>query len=223
MTHRTSTSTDRAVRIDLVRSSHASDGSRRGSVRSKHGGTPPVPPPEPRRIPSPLRPATSAGQDVGLLVAAALSSFCLVWVIFYQLTLLSGGFGFLVCWYVGFLALTWIGTAQMIERQVATDRVVAGSWSAPPLLVVASGRLHRGLGGYKAIPTIHWGALFTKDQKHFQRGRPQCARPVGVLHAIIGTLEQVLIAAAIGVPFAIATAVFLNEVGAAASGSCAPS
>jgi phosphate transport system permease protein len=36
---------------------------------------------------------------------------------------------------------------------------------------------------------------------------------VGILHAIVGTLEQVAIAAAIGVPIAIATAVFLNEVG----------
>ena len=35
---------------------------------------------------------------------------------------------------------------------------------------------------------------------------------VGVIHAVIGTFEQVMIAAAIGVPAAIATAVFLNEV-----------
>jgi len=36
---------------------------------------------------------------------------------------------------------------------------------------------------------------------------------VGVLQAVVGTLEQVLIATLMGVPFAVATAVYLNEVG----------
>ena len=58
------------------------------------------------------------------MALSALASFCLMWVIFYQLTLLSGALGFLVCWYIGFLVLTWVSTAQVIERQVATDRVV---------------------------------------------------------------------------------------------------
>jgi hypothetical protein len=47
---------------------------------------------------------------------SALSSFCLTWIVFYQVTSLSGALGFLVCWYVGFLALTWLSTAQVIER-----------------------------------------------------------------------------------------------------------
>ena len=65
---------------------------------------------------------------------------------------------------------------------------------------------------WKAIPTIHWGALFTKDQKNFQVADPNALAHVGILHAIIGTLEQVLIAVALGVPFAVATAIYLNEV-----------
>ena len=111
------------------------ESSRPGRIPAGEGPPPPAPP-RPRRLPSPIRPSSFGTQDVMILVAAAVSSLCLVWIVFYQLTSLTGGFGFLVCWYVGFLGLTWFGTAQMIERQVATDRVVAVVVVSAALLVV---------------------------------------------------------------------------------------
>lgn len=170
------------------------------------------PPPEPRKLPSPLRPSDFGTRDIALLVLAAISSFCLVWVVFNQITVLSGAFGFLVCWYIGFLALTWIGAAQVIERRVATDRVVAIVMVTAALLVVFLVFFIVAWVAYKAIPSMHWGPLFTKDQHKFQVAGSNALNTVGVLHAIIGTFEQVMIAAAMGVPAAIATAVFLNEV-----------
>ncbi len=177
------------------------------------GAEPPVPTaPRPRRLPTPIRPSAFGFQDAAVLVAAAVSSLCLVWVVFYQLTSLSGGFGFLIFWYLGFLALTWFGTAQVIERQVATDRVVAVVVVSAALLMVGIILFIVFWVSYKAIPSIHWSALFTKDQKTFEDADPNALAHVGILHAIIGTLEQVLIAVAIGVPFAVATAIYLNEV-----------
>jgi phosphate transport system permease protein len=200
----------------LVPNTSASTGTRSsGNVPSgpTTGGAPPAPPPTPRRLPTPLRPSDFGAIDIVLLVGSAISSLALVWVVFYQLTLLSGGFGFLVCWYVVFLALTWFGTAQVIERQVATDRVVA-------VVVVSAALLMVGLVVFivlwvvvKALPTIHWGSIFTKDQKQLVLTDPNVLNHVGVLHAIIGTFEQVAIATLLGVPIAIATAIFLNEVG----------
>jgi phosphate transport system permease protein len=64
----------------------------------------------------------------------------------------------------------------------------------------------------KAVPHLSW-TLFTKDQKYFEVLGPHALSTVGVAHAIVGTLEQVGLAAVIGVPVAVATAVFLNEVG----------
>ncbi len=179
-------------------------------VRESH--TPGGPPVEPLKLPSPLRPSDFGQKDIALLVLAAVSSFCMVWVIFNQLTILSGAFGFLVCWYVDFLVLTWIATAQVIERKVATDRVIAVIVVSAALLVVSLVVFIVVWVAYKAVPTIHWSDLFTKDQKHFQPAATNALSTVGILHAIIGTFEQVLIAAAMGVPAAIATAVFLNEV-----------
>ena len=168
--------------------------------------------PRPRRLPNPIRPSAFGLQDVLILVAAAFSSLCLVWIIFYQLTSLSGGLGFLLCWYLGFLALTWFGTAQMIERQVATDRVVAVVVVSAALLLVALVVFIVAWVAYKALPTIHWGSIFTKDQGRLQLADPNALDHVGILHAIVGTLEQVGIAVLMGVPFAVATAVYLNEV-----------
>ena len=54
--------------------------------------------------------------------------------------------------------------------------------------------------------------LFTKDQAHFQPSDPNVLHEVGILHAIVGSVEQVGIAAAFAVPVAVITAVFLNEV-----------
>jgi phosphate transport system permease protein len=168
--------------------------------------------PTPRRLPTAIRPRDFGPTDGLLLVASALSSLALVWVVFYQLTLLSGAFGFLVCWYLVFLVLTWLSTAQVIEPQVATDRVVA-------VIAVTAGLVIVGLVAFivlwvafKAVPHIHWGSLFTKDQKHFEITDPQALNHNGIMQAIIGTLEQVAIATALGVPLAIATAVYLNEV-----------
>lgn len=170
-------------------------------------------PPVPRSLPRPLHPRDVGWTDVGLLVASAVSSLCLVWVVFFQLTLLSGAFGFLVCWYGVFLALTWISTAQVVERQVATDRVVAAVVVTAAALIVGIVVFIVVWVAYKAVPSIHWGALFSHDQKALLASDPQVLNRVGVLHAIIGTLEQVALATVIGVPIAIATAVFLNEVG----------
>lgn len=182
-----------------------------GAVPANDPATAPVPP-APRRLPMPIRPSAFGAQDVAILAGAAFSALCMVWIVFYQLTSLSGGLGFLICWYFAFIGLTWLGTSQVIERQVATDRVVAVVVVSAALLVIGIVIFIVGWVAYKAIPTIHWSALFTKDQKNFQVADPNALAHVGILHAIIGTVEQVLIAVAIGVPFAVATAIYLNEV-----------
>ncbi len=172
-------------------------------------GTAPV---TPHRPPSPVRPRDFGAKDGALLALSALSSFALVWVVFYQLTLLSGAFGFLVCWYACFLAMYWLASAQSVDTMAATDRVVT-------VVVVTGAAVVIGLLLFvvlwvtvKAVPHFSWH-LLTKDQKYFQILGRNPLSSVGVAHAVVGTLEQVGMAALIGVPVAVATAVFLNEVG----------
>jgi phosphate transport system permease protein len=181
------------------------------------GVPPPVPPriepPMPRKPPSPMRPRNFNASDLALMAICGLSSFAFVWVVFYQLTLLSGAFGFLLCWYFAFLALYWLVTSKLTERQAATDRVVTVVMCTGAAIVIGAVIFIIVYVAEKAIPSIHWGALFTKTQKGFEPAEPNALAHVGVAHAIVGTLEQVGIAAVIGVPIAVASAVLLNEVG----------
>jgi phosphate transport system permease protein len=180
------------------------------------GAAGPVPPqkepPSPRKLPSPIRPRNFNTSDLALMMMCALSSFALVWVFFYQLTLLSGAFGFLICWYFAFLAVYWLVVSKLTERQAATDRVVTVVMFTGAAIVIGAVIFIIVYVAEKAIPSIHWGALFTKTQKGFEPAEPDALAHVGVLHAIVGTIEQVGIAALIGVPVAVASAVLLNEV-----------
>ena len=129
---------------------------------------------------------------------------------FYQLTLLSGAFGFLLV-LVRLLPLALLGgdrrswTAcchRPCRHRVVVDRcgVILG------LLFMY--RLRRGQGHSPSRSD-----LFTKDQKIFELVGPNALSSGVWLHAIVGTLEQVGFATVLGVPVAVATAVFLNEVG----------
>jgi phosphate transport system permease protein len=185
-----------------------------------HSATPPPPPvppvppavpPTPRRIGTPIRPRDFGRADAGILGASLFSSFALVWVVFYQLTLFSGIFGFLLAWYAAFLALYWLVTSQIIDRQAATDRMVSA-------LIISSAALVLGLVTYicawvavKGVTHFH-GNFLTHDMKDFQPADPNVLKKIGVLHAIVGTVEEVGIAALIAVPVAVTTAIFLNEV-----------
>jgi len=168
--------------------------------------------PMPRRIGTPLRPRDFGLADVGILVASLFSSFLLVWVVFYQLTLLSGGFGFLVCWYGSFLTLYWTVTSQIIDRRVATDRVFSTLVITGASLVVGIVAFIVGWVTWKGATHVR-ANFFTKDMSHFSPADPHVLNKIGVAHAIVGTVEQVGIAAAIAIPVAVVTAVFLNEVG----------
>jgi phosphate transport system permease protein len=173
---------------------------------------PPNVPPTPRRIGTPLRPRDFGRADLGLLAASLFSSFVLVWVVFYQFTLLSGAFGFFLCWYGCFLGLYWAVTTQTADRKAATDRVAS-------TLIISGAALVLGIVLYIVIWVAFKGVthlranFFTKDMSHFTPANPHVLQQIGVLHAIVGTVEQVGIAAAIAIPVAVTTAVFLIEVG----------
>jgi phosphate transport system permease protein len=151
-------------------------------------------------------------EGAALLTASALSSFAVIWVLFYQLTLLSGALGFVICWYACFLLVFWVVTAQVVDRSAATDRVMAtvmtscAAISIGALLYIVFWVFVRGVGHFSL------GFLY-KTLADYQPADKNLFNDVGVGHAIVGTLEQVALAAVMAVPLAFLTAIFLNEVG----------
>ena len=166
-----------------------------------------TPPPPPRRT------RDFGPTGVGLLAGSAGSSFVVVWIVFYQLTLLSGVLGFLVCWYACFIAMYWVVTALVVDRSAATDRL------ATTVVASCAGLVIGALMYIVVWVVIHGISHFTVGFLYRTLADYQPAEgtkvfnEVGVGHAIIGTFEEVGLAAMLAVPLAFLTAIFLVEVG----------
>jgi phosphate transport system permease protein len=103
-------------------------------------------------------------------------------------------------------------TAQTIDRQAATDRVVSVAVVTGAIVVLGIVVFIFGWVTWKGVTHLRTN-FFTKDMSHFTPADPNVLGEIGVAHAIVGTIEEVGIAAAIAIPVAITTAVFLIEVG----------
>ena len=171
----------------------------------------PVPQPTPRR---PLRPKEFRPAEFGLLCVTIIAAISIVWIVFEQLTLLSGTPGFIVCCVATFLTLYWGVNNLVFGRRVAADRFVSA------LVSIAALCMFVPLGLLIVYLVIKgWGLLSPHLFIATQKGVPEVCTPgvacpkAGILHAIVGTAEQIGLAAAMGIPVAILTAVYLSEVG----------
>lgn len=143
------------------------------------------------------------------LLGAAAGSFCLTWLLFEELTPLSGGLGLSTCWFGSFIGMYWLMARQRLGPLVAKDRLAAAVVSGLGLLLVAGLAVILGYVVARGYHALH-PSFFTKDQ--FGVGPLASATAGGGLAAIVGTVEQVGLATAISLPLGIATAVFLTEI-----------
>ncbi len=149
-------------------------------------------------------------EDLATVGGAAVSSFCLVWLAYWQLAPNPGVFGFVLAWFAAFAFMYWLATRRILGSLFAADRLVSVLISAGAFVMLAPLVLVISFVGYKgyAVITPH----FFTDTAEFC-GQLDAATCGGVAHAIIGTLEEVGIATLITVPLAVLSAVFLNEIG----------
>jgi len=149
-------------------------------------------------------------EETASQVGALLGSFGLVWVLYAQLLGWSGRLGFAVCWVAGFLALYAAVTALAHPRPVVADRVAGAVVLAAAGLVASALVLTIAYIFTKAWPALHHRAFFTSDMAGV---RPTASLGQGgVLHALVGTAIQVVIATAVSLPLGIGTAIYLTEV-----------
>jgi phosphate transport system permease protein len=161
----------------------------------------------------PRRTRDFGAKGLFLVAASALSSFAVVWIFFYQLTLLSGALGFLLCWYACFLVVLWVVTNQVVDRSAATDRVATTVVASCAALVVGALLYIVLWVVLKGVAHFTFGFL-VRTMKDYQPAEGTAVfGQIGVGQAIVATLEEVGLAALMAVPLAFLTAVFLNEVG----------
>ncbi|MDH6112050.1 phosphate transport system permease protein [Kitasatospora sp. MAP12-15] len=149
------------------------------------------------------------------LGGALLGSLALDWLLYERLLPFSGAQGFLLCWYLLFLAFSYaLGSLQWDPRTVRERVVSLVAWTSGALLVV----LIVEQIGFIAIRGSHAAAhlnFFTQDMEHTAARSPITSG--GALHAVIGSVEQLGLATLFSVPLGIAAAVFLSEIGGRAA------
>jgi phosphate transport system permease protein len=141
---------------------------------------------------------------VTLLIGAVIFTLVL-----FAVTPLTGSVGFVFVAYFVFLLGYFLIERLRGDRQVGFDRVVtvvitsAAIITAVPLVLIVISVVQRGLRGLSV-------GFFTETME----GIPPDAGPKdgGGVHAILGTMVQVLVATIICVPIGVLTAVYLNEV-----------
>ena len=170
------------------------------------GPAPAAPPAETKvRIPkvTPTGAATVAG--------AAMGALGLVWVLYERVLPFSGVLGFWLSWYVVFLLL-YASMARMqwdtrdVSHRVALVAVTTGG--ALAVIIVIGQVLFVVARGIRAA----WHLNFWTQSMAFA-GPLQPLSAGGVLHAIVGTLEQIGLGTLFSVPLGLLAAMFLAEVG----------
>lgn len=158
----------------------------------------------------PRSPRTMLPDDWGMMAGSALAAIGLMWVLFFRLLPIQGGFGMWIATWIVFLGIYRYVVRQVHGPLAARDRVVAAVLSSVALvlfgllLLIVGYVVIKGIGGITA-------AFFTQTLEKVGPLDPETKG--GALHAILGTLMQLAMTVAISVPIGITTAVFLNEVG----------
>jgi phosphate transport system permease protein len=157
--------------------------------------------PQPRKVRLTTRELLERPAKIGGAVAAIVT-------LLFAVTPLSGGLGWILCTYVGFIAADAFDNYKSHGKVVAKDRVAtmmvatAGMLTIVPLVLILVYVIGKGL------PAIT-KAFFTQTLE--QTGPADPATVGGAKHAIIGTFMQVGIAALLATPLGLLTAVHLTE------------
>ncbi|WP_371517789.1 phosphate ABC transporter permease PstA [Kitasatospora sp. NBC_01300] len=181
------------------------------------GGPMPSGPAEAPAEAAPPRPQTKVRlggvtrEDVFTVAGSLVGSLALNWALYERVLPFSGAFGFLVCWYLLFLAGYFaLGRLQWGKLMVRDRLVSVASWSSG-LLVVALIVDQIGYVASRGFEAAQHLNFFTESME-----RTAALSPItsgGALNAIVGSLEQLGLATLFAVPLGIAAAIFMSEVG----------
>ncbi|HXP18392.1 MAG TPA: ABC transporter permease subunit [Streptosporangiaceae bacterium] len=150
-------------------------------------------------------------EGTATVTGAAAGSLGLVWLLYERVLPFTGVVGFWICWYVVFLILYLAMARLQWDRLEASSRLAAvalGSGGVVAFVIVAEQVGYTLLRGSSAV--VH-ANFWTKSLAFAGPDSPLSVG--GVLHAIVGSIEQLGLATLFAVPLGVATALYLSEVG----------
>ncbi len=152
---------------------------------------------------------SSAGSAT--FIGAAGASLGLVWVIYERVLPFSGVLGFWVTWYVLFLALYWVMARLQWDRLEARNRLAAVALGTGGVVVVFIVIDQVGYTLFKGSGAVTHPNFWTQSLAFAGPDSPMTIG--GVLHAIVGSVEELGLATLVSVPLGVTAALFLAEIG----------
>ncbi|MCU1366618.1 MAG: Phosphate transport system permease protein PstA [Ilumatobacteraceae bacterium] len=149
--------------------------------------------------------------DVATIVGSAVGSFALVWLVYERLFALAGRLGFVLLWYVVFLALDVIVSRFANPGPVVVDRLMSAVVHGGTVVVGAVVAWAAGFVFLRGWPALHHVNFYTQDMSGVRPTSPLTQG--GIKHALVGTAIQVGLAVAMALPLGLGTAIYLAEVG----------
>jgi len=149
--------------------------------------------------------------DAATVAGAALGALGLTWVLYERVLPFSGVLGFWLAWYCVFLVLyACMARLQWDAREVShrVAMVVFTTGGVIAVTIVLGQVLFVVVRGLRAVLHLNFWT-----QSLAFAGPLQPLSVGGVLHAIVGTLEQITLGTLFAVPLGVLTATFLAEVG----------
>jgi phosphate transport system permease protein len=149
--------------------------------------------------------------DTASLAGAVAGSLALVWLLFERILPAQGWLGFVICWYLAFLALYAAVSSIANPWTLVVDRLAAVAVQAGAIVVgvaLVSVVVYTFLRATSALPHPNFYSQDmgpVRPQDPLNRG--------GVLHAVVGSLIEIGIAVTVTLPLGVGTAVFMTEVG----------
>lgn len=145
------------------------------------------------------------------VIGSAVSALALDWVLYERVLPFTGVLGFWVCWYVLFLVCYACVAAMQWNLRVVRDRVIATALTTSGILATVIVVDVVGYTLVRGFEVVRHLSFLTQTLAH--EGPLSPLSDGGVLHAIVGTLEQLTLATALSVPLGLGAALFLAEIG----------
>jgi phosphate transport system permease protein len=145
------------------------------------------------------------------LAGAAAGAVALVWVLYERVLPLTGVLGFWVCCYLVFLVLYSAVAAIQWGPLVVKDQLASVAAASAGLLALAVIIDQVGYVVLRGWPALSHLNFWTQSME--LAGPLQPLTQGGILHGLVGSLEQLAIATLFSVPLGVLAALFLAEVG----------
>lgn len=158
-----------------------------------------------------VRTGSRSAEGSATFIGAAASALGLVWILYERVLPFSGALGFWLCWYAVFIGLYFLMARLQWDRLEARNRLATVAFATGGVLaflIVVDQVGYTLVKGSAAVGHVN----FWTQSLGFA-GPESPMRVGGILHAMVGSVEQLGLATLFAVPLGVTAALYLTEVG----------